>query len=180
MSQTKNIYGGASNLCTWLCFYYISLLCYVATSQLWCFQQWTGLCLCFMALRQHPVITVFARICFCVSSASDEGCRGSEAQWKIFLNLFRDDSVPQGSNWWVLGPPERGHKEGSEHPRWGRHDSHFTGCFPRTHRCPPTYMQQRVSLISSTSFWDDNCLKAEIIKCSGCQFMTFSETFYCL
>lgn len=41
-----------------------------------------------LLIRQHPVITVFARICFCVSSASDEGCRGSEAKWKIFLNLF--------------------------------------------------------------------------------------------
>lgn len=83
-SQTKKIYGGASNLCTWPCFYYIGILCNVAavdrTLPLFYGSE--------LLIRQHPVITVFARICFRVSSASDEGCRGSEAKCKIFLNLF--------------------------------------------------------------------------------------------
>lgn len=71
--------------------------------------------------------------------------------WELFQPfLFRDDSVPQSSNWRILGPPEGGHEERSEHPRWGRHDSHFTGCFPRTYWCPPAYMQQRVRFRNST------------------------------
>lgn len=41
-----------------------------------------------LLIRRHPVITVFAQTCVRVSSACDEGCRGSEAKWKIFLNLF--------------------------------------------------------------------------------------------
>lgn len=121
-------------------------------------QQQSGLCLCFMALScwyvgtQLPAIAVFAlRSCqSCVWWRVEEKWNKVQDFSKPFL--FRDDSVPQSSNWRILGPPEGGHKERPEHPRWWRHDSHFTGCFPRTYWCPPAYMQQRVSFINSTSF----------------------------
>lgn len=45
-----------------------------------------------LLIRQHPVITVFARICFRVSPACDEGWRRSETDLKDFFkkktNIF--------------------------------------------------------------------------------------------
>lgn len=100
----------------------------------------------------RPVITLFARVCICVSLCNwwSEAGRGKKVEDLFKLVLLRDDSIPQSSNWWIFGPLEGGHTKRSEHPRWGWHDSHFTGCIPRTHRCPSAYMQQRVSLIHSS------------------------------
>lgn len=87
-------------------------------------------------------------VCSGRQSRQSDG-RGGKKRKKVCFNLLcfllRDVSVPQSSDWWILGPLEGGHEEGPEHCGWGWHDSHLTGCFPWTCRCSSAHMQQRVS-----------------------------------
>lgn len=132
VSSSSGVWG---NMCSW--------------------QHWAGLCFCFMALScWRPEITLFALVCSRVSSLcirrESWGGKKRRKVRDLFSVHLRDVSVPQGSDWWILGPPEGGHEEGPQHCGWGRHDSHLTGCFPWTCRCSSAHMQQRVSIIPTT------------------------------
>lgn len=124
-------------------------------------QQWTGLCFCFMALSCWDVDAQWS---LCLLGSAVASVRASDwsggKKWKkatdfvfeLFCFLLRDVSVPQSGDWWILGPLEGGHEEGPEHCGCRWHDSHLTGCFPRTYWCSSAHMQQRVSMIHSSVY----------------------------
>lgn len=92
-------------------------------------------------------------VCFGQSQLQSVHLVRWRTDWKSgftpLLFFFRDVEVPQSGDWWILGTLKGGHKERSEHRRWRWHDSNFTGCLPRTYRCPSAHLQQRVSVTHS-------------------------------
>lgn len=98
----------------------------------------------------RPVTTLFAWVSHSFSLHIWWG--GGETE-RLVSDLswffFRDVEVPQSGDWWILGTLKGGYKERSEHCRWRWHDSHITGCLPRTYWCPSAHLQQRVSVTYS-------------------------------
>lgn len=116
-------------------------------------EQWPGLCFCFMALSCWYVDAQWSHCLLGSVTASvrafDEVENRLKERFQTSPVLFRNVEVPQGGDWWILGTLKGGHKERSEHCRWRWHDSNFTGCLPRTYRCPSAHLQQRVSVTHS-------------------------------